>query len=602
MTNLKNKLNPLTWNVAIVDRLGMPTQEFMRKWAQQIQTNKSIIDLTKAAGVSDVLDLIGSATGDLLYRTAADWEALAPGATNTLLSIAAGLPAWATLSTLLDNVFSSAQGSILYRGASAWAALAPGTSGYLLSTQGAGANPVWTPSTGGFVPDVEVTVATTAAADTSSYTYSNGVSGVGATLTGPTNNVAVTIDGVTLTALGQAVLVKDDTQSPSGAFNGVYRLTVLQTVGVKPVLTRDTAYDTPTEINETGLIAVISGTANQKTTWLQTATVVTVGTTPLVYAQYSKNPATVVTSAASLAQHSVVIGADGAEGVSTITNGTTGQFLAAVTSNDPAYRALLLTDFPALASAKIWVGNVSNAATAVSPGGDVTMDNAGAFTIKTSVALAGSPTTTTQASSDNSTKIATTAYVQAVVTTSYATVGSTFHPGYVTGRFYGPPGVAGNTNLTMSTGTLYAVPFYVGVTTTFTKIGAWVTTPINGSNLEFGIYQDTNGYPGALVLDAGQVAMTASSAYYSCTINRQLNPGWYWLTISPSSGTTTAVNGVSSANSLFTWAAGNTTGQLTVAQGQLSVAWTYSTGNLPNPFTGGGTYGSGSSPWITMSP
>lgn len=36
-------------------------------------------------------------------------------------------------------------------------------------------------------------------------------------------------------------------------------------------------------------------------------------------------------------------------------------------------------------------------------------------TIKTNVALAGSPTTTTQSASDNSTKIATTAYVDAAV-------------------------------------------------------------------------------------------------------------------------------------------------------------------------------------------
>ena len=35
--------------------------------------------------------------------------------------------------------------------------------------------------------------------------------------------------------------------------------------------------------------------------------------------------------------------------------------------------------------------------------------------IQTSVALAGSPTTTTQSASDNSTKIATTAYVETAV-------------------------------------------------------------------------------------------------------------------------------------------------------------------------------------------
>ncbi len=49
----------------------------------------------------------------------------------------------ALLSALLDLQISNTQGSILYRDATEWKALAPGTSGEVLSTQGAGANPVW---------------------------------------------------------------------------------------------------------------------------------------------------------------------------------------------------------------------------------------------------------------------------------------------------------------------------------------------------------------------------------------------------------------------------------------------------------------------------
>lgn len=66
-----------------------------------------------------------------------------------------------------------------------------------------------------------------------------------------------------------------------------------------------------------------------------------------------------------------------------------------------------------LADGEIRVGNSSNVATAVTMSGDVTMDDTGATTIKSSVALAGSPTTTTQTAGDNSTKIATTAYADA---------------------------------------------------------------------------------------------------------------------------------------------------------------------------------------------
>ena len=79
---------------------------------------------------------------------------------------------------------------------------------------------------------------------------------MGATLTG-TANTAITIDGFTFTAVGQRLLVNNDTQSPSGAFNGVYSLTVLQGAIVAPVLpTLD--YDTPSDINSTGAIPVVS--------------------------------------------------------------------------------------------------------------------------------------------------------------------------------------------------------------------------------------------------------------------------------------------------------------------------------------------------------
>jgi len=64
-----------------------------------------------------------------------------------------------------------------------------------------------------------------------------------------------------------------------------------------------------------------------------------------------------------------------------------------------------------LTNAHIFVGNGSNVATDVAVTGDVTISNAGVTTIKNDVALAGNPTTTTQTAGNNSTRIATTAYV-----------------------------------------------------------------------------------------------------------------------------------------------------------------------------------------------
>jgi|GEM_PF-5927917 hypothetical protein len=137
----------------------------------------------------------------------------------------------------------------------------------------------------GLNPAVACFAATTAAGDTSGFTYNNGVSGVGATFTG-TVNTAVTIDGQTFSALGQRLLVKNDTQSPSGAFNGVYYVTQLQTTLLAPILTRALDYDQPSDINNTGAIPIVNGTVNGGTGWLLTATVVTVGITPITYTQY----------------------------------------------------------------------------------------------------------------------------------------------------------------------------------------------------------------------------------------------------------------------------------------------------------------------------
>jgi hypothetical protein len=146
----------------------------------------------------------------------------------------------------------------------------------------------------GVNPAVSVSAATTAAGDTSGLTYNNGVAGIGATLTG-TVNTAVTSDGFTFTAVGQSFLVKNDTQAPSGAFNGIYNLTTLQTGGLAPVFTRRLDYDTPSDINNTGAIPVINGTANAQTQWVQTAQITTVGTDALTFTQFTLAPTSLVT-------------------------------------------------------------------------------------------------------------------------------------------------------------------------------------------------------------------------------------------------------------------------------------------------------------------
>lgn len=86
----------------------------------------------------------GSATSVTVGNTT-----IGSGTSGSLLYDNAGTLGNQTLSTAIDAALGSAQGDILYRGASGWAALAPGTAGNVLSTGGASANPAWVAQSGG---------------------------------------------------------------------------------------------------------------------------------------------------------------------------------------------------------------------------------------------------------------------------------------------------------------------------------------------------------------------------------------------------------------------------------------------------------------------
>jgi len=126
-------------------------------------------------------------------------------------------------------------------------------------------------------------------------TYSNGVSGVGATFT-VTATGAFTLDGVAINTIGQRVLLKDQT---SAFQNGIYTATIVGATGISPVFTRALDYDQPSDINSTGAVPVQSGTANASTSWLLTSTVNTVGTDSLTFVQFSIAPTSIVTLTAT---------------------------------------------------------------------------------------------------------------------------------------------------------------------------------------------------------------------------------------------------------------------------------------------------------------
>lgn len=92
--------------------------------------------------------------------------------------------------------------------------------------------------------------------------------------------------------------------------------------------------------------------------------------------------------------------------------------------------------------------------------------------------------------------------------------------------FYAPASsAAANTVLVQNT--LYAMPFFIPIAATFSKLGV-VTTGVASSAARLGIYADVNGSPGTRIVDGGSVATTAGG-FFTVTINQALSQGWVWL-------------------------------------------------------------------------
>ena len=127
-------------------------------------------------------------------------------------------------------------------------------------------------------------------ADLGTVLYSNGASGVGATLTKTAPFSTLVVDGHTFVTgdIGLRVLLKNETNS---AYNGVYTVTAVGSALAAWVLTRATDYDTSgtgtNEIDQGDFILVLAGTANANTSWVQqTPLPIVVGTTGIAFVQF----------------------------------------------------------------------------------------------------------------------------------------------------------------------------------------------------------------------------------------------------------------------------------------------------------------------------
>jgi hypothetical protein len=108
------------------------------------------------------------------------------------------------LSTWLDYVLGSTRGDLIFRGATVWTALAAGAASTVLTSNGAGTDPSWNAGGGGSILAVKSNGVTIDSA-----AVSQNFAGVGS---------VVTTDGshnVTILIVGTSLLVSGDTPGPA---------------------------------------------------------------------------------------------------------------------------------------------------------------------------------------------------------------------------------------------------------------------------------------------------------------------------------------------------------------------------------------------------
>ena len=145
----------------------------------------------------------------------------------------------------------------------------------------------------GVNPAVAVQAATPGTVLPNTPTFTSVASGIGSFFTSSTNSVLV-VDGYT-PILGDRILVKNQSATQN---NGVYKVTQLGVASVLPwIITRALDFDQPSDINNTGAIPIINGTAGQiRTQWVVSSQVNTVDTDPIVFTQFGSDPTTLITT------------------------------------------------------------------------------------------------------------------------------------------------------------------------------------------------------------------------------------------------------------------------------------------------------------------
>lgn len=297
------------------------------------------------------VDSSAYAQGDLPYISATGtWNHLAKNTSSTRYLSNTGSsnnPAWAQVD-LSNGVTGSLPAANISVGALA--------NGMTVTTQSPGDNSGKAASTA-YVDSAialvaskqECQAATTTALAANS--YSNGSSGVGATITLTTAAVLI-LDGYT-PSLGDRILVKNES---SASHNGIYTVTTLGVaLGAQAVLTRTTDFDHTTDGVNGATTFIQNGTVNSSTNWTCTTFgSITFGTTAINWTEFQGAPsgtsggvpyynsATTLASSGALGANQLVIG--GGAGVAPTSTTTTSGFLTFAGSATSANLASLVTD------------------------------------------------------------------------------------------------------------------------------------------------------------------------------------------------------------------------------------------------------------------
>ncbi len=158
--------------------------------------------------------------------------------------------------------------------------------------------------------------------------YSNGASGVGATLTNAGSQTVLTLDGIVV-PLSSRVLV----QNQSSTFqNGIYTVSNVGSSSSNWVLTRSTDFDTSVEIIQYAVVLINQGIQYAGILFQETASgPFVIGTTPIIFEQFHSES---VTFPITLAQGGTGAALTASNGGIFYSNNTTGAILSGtITSN-----------------------------------------------------------------------------------------------------------------------------------------------------------------------------------------------------------------------------------------------------------------------------